>query len=158
MATHSTMRFIPFSILIILSAAIALPNPPTLHLTEAGALGECHDGARFSAVFDYPNQHADHYGACSSSGKDERYHVKDPNSLMVSLDANVPNWASYCGKKVRLYNPDGRTVEATIVDKCPGCGADGGACSLDLFEAPWKAVGGKTSADNVKSAPWEIVG
>lgn len=77
---------------------------------------------------------------------------------MVALDANVPNWASYCGKRVRLTAPDGRTCVATIVDKCPGCGLQGVPYLLDLFEAPWQAVGGKTSYDNVYGAKWEIIG
>lgn len=154
-----TISFILSLLFAILSASPVPPNSTdALTLIEAGALGERHDGIRFSAATDYPNAHFDTYGACSSAGADEQYHIKDPSSLMVSLDVNVPDWKSYCGKRVRLYNPDGRTVEATIVDACPGCGGDGGPYSLDLFEAPWLSVGGKTSHDNVKPASWEIIG
>lgn len=139
------------------------PPPPTVltaneTIAEAGILGETHSNVRFSAVMDYPNSHiTNNYGACASIGPDPRYLENDPNSWMVSLDANVANWGSYCGKKVRLTGRDGRTCVATIVDKCPGCGV-GGAYSLDLLEAPWYVVGGKTSADNVYGAKWEIIG
>jgi hypothetical protein len=153
-----------FTLFTTASPLLQHPLPPsTIHtadetLVDAGILGETHSDIRFSAVTNYPNSHiTNNYGACASAGPDPRYLENDPNSWMVSLDANVPNWGSYCGKKVRLTNPDGRTAEATIVDKCPGCGV-GGAYSLDLLEAPWNKVGGKTSADNVYKAKWEIIG
>ncbi|KAL5414983.1 hypothetical protein PMIN06_003415 [Paraphaeosphaeria minitans] len=151
------------SLLTLLTTANPLPQhaQPLIDnstLTEAGILGETHSNIRFSAVTNYSYSHiTNNYGACASAGPDPRYLENDPNSWMVSLDANVKGWAGYCGKKVRLTAPDGRTSEAIIVDKCPGCGV-GGAYSLDLFEAPWNAVGGKTSADNVYDANWEIIG
>ncbi|KAF2439007.1 hypothetical protein P171DRAFT_490459 [Karstenula rhodostoma CBS 690.94] len=158
-----TMHFVFLSILtllILFTTATPLPTVLTANETvvEAGILGETHSNIRFSAVTDYPHSRiTNNYGACASAGPDPRYLENDPNSWMVSLDANVPNWGSYCGKRVRLTGRDGRTCEATIVDKCPGCGV-GGAYSLDLLEAPWSAVGGKTSADNVYGAKWEIIG
>lgn len=165
------MQVVILSILYLLTlftTATPLPQrvqPPVNVLTaneslvEAGILGETHSNVRFSAVTDYPHNHiTNNYGACASSGPDPRYLENDPNSWMVSLDANVPGWGNYCGKKVRLTGHDGRKCEATIVDKCPGCGAHGGAYSLDLLEAPWNAVGGNTSADNVYGASWEIIG
>ncbi|KAL1604976.1 hypothetical protein SLS60_004517 [Paraconiothyrium brasiliense] len=138
--------------------------PPLANLTatttliKAGFFGETHTNVRFSAVENYPfTRIKNNYGACASAGPDSRFLENDPDSWMVSIDANVPNWGSYCGKKVRLTNPDGRSATAVIVDKCPGCSV-GGAFSLDLFEAPWYRVGGKTSADNVHGARWEIIG
>lgn len=156
-----------FSLLSVLIMSSPLPGPDKLQLPstnitetfEAGLLGETHTNIRFSAVTSYPTSHIkNNYGACAAGGADPRYLENDPDSWVVSLDANVPNWASYCGKKIRMTNPDGRTAEATIVDKCPGCGGQGGAYSLDLFEAPWYQVGGKTAADNVIGASWEIIG
>ena len=156
------MEFLVTIILyLLLAIAHASPIPSNgtdaSTLIEAGTLGERHDGIRFSAVSCYPGVHINAYGACSNTGVNEQYHIEDPNSLMVALDSNVPNWLSYCGKRIRLYNPDGRTTEVTIVDACPGCGGDGGPYSLDLFEEPWAIVGGKTCYDNVKPASWEII-
>ncbi|KAJ4355559.1 uncharacterized protein N0V89_003577 [Didymosphaeria variabile] len=171
------MHFILLTLLSLLTlfvTATPVPqhgNPPSLTNSspllqsghsplpaEAGILGETHTNIRFSAVDNYPfTRIKNNFGACAYAGPDSRFLENDPGSWMVSLDANVPNWGSYCGKKVRLTNPDGRTATAVIVDKCPGCSV-GGAFSLDLFHAPWSKVGGRTSADNVYGAKWEIIG
>ncbi|KAJ4295021.1 hypothetical protein N0V90_007029 [Kalmusia sp. IMI 367209] len=119
--------------------------------------GESHTNVRFSPIAAYPLESIDTYGACSTYGQEERFHMRDPSSMMVALDASVENFSSYCGKKIRLRNPDGRTCEATIVDQCPGCRAAGGPWSLDLLQGPWDEVGSGDYHVNVFGAGWEVI-
>lgn len=147
------------------SSAAAGPtgaNPPS---GAAGSIGEKHTNVRFSPISNYNDPHGasavtkiETWGGCATYGQPPEYKMSDAaGNMRVALDANVPNFYAYCGKTIRLTNPDGRTAVATIVDKCPGCGAQGGPYSLDLLEAPWQAVGNGAYTDNVYGAKWEII-
>ena len=148
----TTLLFSAFAI------AAPAPAPAPLH-----ARGEVHEGVRFSPISNYgdtlnPVQKIETWGACATVGAPPEFQMSDAaGNMKVALDASVPDFYSYCGKRILLTNPDGRTAEATIVDMCPGCGADGGPYSLDLLEAVWAQVGGPTFADNVKGAKWELL-
>ncbi|KAF2685206.1 hypothetical protein K458DRAFT_21420 [Lentithecium fluviatile CBS 122367] len=147
-----------------LLTALALAAPAPAPASGLVARGEVHSGVRFSPISNYgdklnPVQKIETYGACATVGAPPEYKMSDAaGDMKVALDANVPNFFSYCNKRIRLTNPDGRTAEATIVDMCPGCGGDGGPYSLDLLEGPWMQVGGPTFADNVYGASWEVIG
>jgi len=157
----TTMYTTALTTFLLATLALAAPAPAP----QGGAApGEKHEGVRFSPISNYgdtlnPVQKIETYGACATYGAPPEFKMSDAaGDMKVALDANVPNFMSYCNKRIRLTNPDGRTAEATIVDMCPGCGAQGGPFSLDLLEAVWSQVGGPTFAHNVKPASWEIIG
>jgi hypothetical protein len=151
-----------FTTLLFSTLALAAPAPAPA-LEARASVGETHTNLRFSAISNYgsqlnPVQKIETWGACATYGQPPEYKMSDAaGDMKVALDANVPDFYSYCNKKIRLTNPDGRTAVATIVDKCPGCGGTGGPYSLDLLEAVWTAVGGGDSANNVYGAKWEII-
>lgn len=146
--------------LLFSTLALAAPAPA---IKARAAVGEVHENVRFSAISNYgdalnPVQKIETYGGCATYGAPPEYKMSDAaGDMKVALDANVPDFFSYCNKRILLTNPDGRTATATIVDKCPGCGGDGGPYSLDLLEAVWSQVGGGNFANNVKPAKWEII-
>jgi hypothetical protein len=51
---------------------------------------------------------------------------------------SVQSWDSsaHCGACVNVHGPNGNTIKAMIVDKCPGCEANG----LDLFEEAFAQI------------------
>jgi hypothetical protein len=109
--------------LLFSTLALAAPAPAP----QGGAApGEVHEGVRFSPISNYgdtlnPVQKIETYGACATYGAPPEYKMSDAaGDMKVALDASVPDFFSYCNKRIRLTNPDGRTAEATIVDMCPG--------------------------------------
>lgn len=59
--------------------------------------------------------------------------------------------ASDCGRKVRITNTqNGKTVTATVEDKCPGC--QGNPNSLDLSKAAFDAIA--SEAQGVVPISW----
>ncbi|KZF25633.1 hypothetical protein L228DRAFT_203469, partial [Xylona heveae TC161] len=55
-------------------------------------------------------------GACGETNSDSDSIV----ALSSDLMGTVSNGNQYCGKKVTLSR-GGKSVQATVVDKCPGC-------------------------------------
>lgn len=92
------------------------------------------------------------YTACGSRHNDNEY--------MVALNApqfdphtpnGNPNRNSLCNKKIQIKGPRG-TVQASIVDKCPGCPYGG----LDLTPAVFKAVIGDLGI-GVGQVSWKML-
>ena len=120
------------------------------------ARAEVHEDVTFTPISNYgdttgPVQKVESFGSC---GEGPEFQMSDAAGHMrVALASSTPDASSYCGKSIRLTNPDGRTAEVTIVDMCVSCSPFG----LDLLEAPWQAVGSMSSLDPVSGAKWETI-
>ncbi|KDR82428.1 hypothetical protein GALMADRAFT_58120 [Galerina marginata CBS 339.88] len=58
------------------------------------------------------------------------------NDLIVALSVDKYGDGSNCGRKIRIYCKYKLTVDATAVDKCPGCGPD----DIDLSPAAFSRL------------------
>jgi hypothetical protein len=143
--------------LLLSTLALAAPAPAPA-LSARASKGEVHTNVRFSPITTYPGSKMETYGACATYGAPPEYKMSDAaGDMKVALDASVDDFYSYCNKTIKLTAPDGRIAVATIVDKGPGCGTDGGPYSLDLLEAVWDKVGNATVGGNVAGAKWEVI-
>jgi hypothetical protein len=91
-------------------------------------------------------------GACGETLNDDMMIVALAANLMGPSTYNVMTGDAtnpYCGKEVTI-NYGGKSVKATIKDKCPGCAGN----DLDLSRAVWKAIG-MTEDTRVKSS-WSV--
>ncbi|KZV72796.1 hypothetical protein PENSPDRAFT_683372 [Peniophora sp. CONT] len=74
-----------------------------------------------------------------------------PDSALIVAEQAGRFKASDCGRKVRITNTqNGKTVTATVEDKCPGC--QGNPNSLDLSKAAFDAIA--SEAQGVVPISW----
>ncbi|GAA6054980.1 hypothetical protein JCM3770_000476 [Rhodotorula araucariae] len=100
-------------------------------------------GASFSGRGTYYLQ----YGVPGSCGT-----VHSDSDYIVALSYTQVDSGAHCGKKVLLTNADnGKSVEATVADTCPGC--EYGA--IDLSEGAFLQLG--TLAQGVLNLEWHFV-
>jgi len=67
-------------------------------------------------------------------------------------DGSTPRGAD-CGRKVEIINvANGKSVQATVADRCPGCK---NINSLDLSQAAFDAIGDE--ATGVLSIKWKFL-
>ncbi|VDB83042.1 unnamed protein product [Peniophora sp. CBMAI 1063] len=83
-------------------------------------------------------------GSCGNKNSD--------STLLVAVQEDRMN-SSLCGKKVEIINTaNGKSVEATVQDTCPGCA---NANSLDLSVAAFDAIGDE--ATGVLNIKWKFL-
>lgn len=111
------------TIIALLAAAGLVSAAPTTHLAPRNS-GDL--------TFYDPGM-----GACGiSSGAGEMVVALNAPQFDPATPNGNPNLNSLCGKRVRVTGPSGTTVDATIVDRCPGCAAG----SLDLSPAAFQVL------------------
>ncbi|KAF9531338.1 RlpA-like double-psi beta-barrel-protein domain-containing protein-containing protein [Crepidotus variabilis] len=67
------------------------------------------------------------FGSCGKESND--------NDLVVALSTAEANHNSHCGQRIRV-NYQGKTVDVTVVDTCPGCSQ----YSIDLSPAAFQKL------------------
>ncbi|KAF8880755.1 RlpA-like double-psi beta-barrel-protein domain-containing protein-containing protein [Infundibulicybe gibba] len=67
------------------------------------------------------------YGSCGGSNQD--------GDFIAALSTAEYNGGAHCWQRIMVEH-EGRSVEVTIVDSCPGCGENG----LDLSPAAFEAL------------------
>ncbi|KAK3986520.1 RlpA-like double-psi beta-barrel-protein domain-containing protein-containing protein [Cladorrhinum sp. PSN332] len=119
--------------LLILSLALLTSAAPTESQPLDARSGEI--TARATGQFTWYNTGL---GACGKTNND--------NQLVVALNKATfdpktpngnPNKNTLCGRKIRATYK-GKSVDVTVVDRCPGCGAN----DLDLSPAAFKKLAG----------------
>ncbi|KAK5654919.1 hypothetical protein OQA88_6675 [Cercophora sp. LCS_1] len=107
--------------------------------------------AQFSGVMRHYSP-SDGLGACGTLHQDSEFVVGLSPSLFDPQTPNGnPNNNPLCYKRLRIsYN--GKTVDASVVDRCPGCPNQG---DLDLSPAAFSALA--NLGDGVLNASWEWI-
>ncbi|RPA81012.1 hypothetical protein BJ508DRAFT_209649, partial [Ascobolus immersus RN42] len=79
-------------------------------------------------------------GSCGVHSMDSSYTVAVSATLLAKYDVGSnPNNNKLCGKRIRVFR-GGKSVDVTIMDKCPG-----GECySLDLSPAAFDQIGDRS--------------
>ncbi|KIJ55840.1 hypothetical protein M422DRAFT_109174, partial [Sphaerobolus stellatus SS14] len=72
-------------------------------------------------------------GACGSTNSASDLIVAVPPETFASYGSQLSNGNPVCGKKI-ILEANGKTVTATVEDKCPGCSAN----DIDLSPAAFK--------------------
>lgn len=96
--------------------------------TDSGSSGDEHEGD--GTYYDTG------LGACGITSTDSDYIVAISHVLFDAVSTGNPNTNPLCGKKIRAYRGS-KSVEVTVVDRCPGC--DSG--SLDFSPAAFDVLG-----------------
>ncbi|KAI0336341.1 hypothetical protein GY45DRAFT_390985 [Cubamyces sp. BRFM 1775] len=101
------------------AAQAAAAQNLTLSLTPRASLGKRYDNARFTYYDAGQN-------ACGS--------YDDGNAYVIALSSEHYENGAHCYKQVTLeYN--GKKVQATVTDECPGCNGAQADLSRPLFQA-----------------------
>jgi hypothetical protein len=75
-------------------------------------------------------------GACGIESNDSQFVVAVGYQLYDSVNTANPNNNPLCGRKITVFRGD-KSVQVTVVDKCPGCSY----YSLDLSPAAFNVLG-----------------
>ncbi|KAK4052103.1 hypothetical protein OIV83_002397 [Microbotryomycetes sp. JL201] len=101
--------------------------------SDSGTNGNTGSGESYSgkATFYYQYGVA---GSCGTANPDSAY--------IVAMNAPMANGGSHCGQTVHITNTaNGKSVDATVADLCPGCSWG----DLDLSVAAFDAIGAQES-------------
>ena len=100
-------------------------------------------------------------GVSGSNGQATFYYQKgvagacgniNPDSAMIVALNNYKYRSSLCGKTISIKSlQTGKTVQATVADRCPGCGPN----DVDLSTGLFAALGG-TQQEGVFKIDWTI--
>ncbi|KAF5098142.1 hypothetical protein D0Z03_001270 [Geotrichum reessii] len=75
-------------------------------------------------------------GACGITSTDSDFIVAISHARFDAVNPGNPNNNPLCGKKITAYR-GGKSVQVTVVDRCPGCDTN----SLDFSPAAFQALG-----------------
>ncbi|KIJ55843.1 hypothetical protein M422DRAFT_24350 [Sphaerobolus stellatus SS14] len=89
-------------------------------------------------------------GACGKTNKSSDLIVAVSSQVFASFGKQISNGNPVCGKKITL-KANGKTVTATVEDKCPGCGAN----DVDLSPAAFKKLA-SLGTGRIHGAKWTI--
>ena len=78
-------------------------------------------------------------GACGETSSNSDYIVAVSHSLFDETDTGNPNNNPICGRKVKAFY-EGKSVEATVVDRCEGCAHD----DLDFSPSAFTSIADKS--------------
>ncbi|KAG8719636.1 hypothetical protein FRC08_002364 [Ceratobasidium sp. 394] len=74
------------------------------------------------------------------------------NDMIIALPTKVYSKGKYCGKKIKITNTKtGKSVTATCVDSCPGCGMN----DLDVSPKVFNAIA-KNLDQGVAPIKWDL--
>ncbi|KAG0315704.1 hypothetical protein BGZ99_007310 [Dissophora globulifera] len=128
------------SIVLLAIAALSSAAPVTQEAAAPSADPEIQAADVFSSSVKYDGKatwFTDSYGSCNINwnGNDE------PIVALNAHQMGAQSWGNpACGREVQIINKsNGKTVQARIVDKCPGDECAFG--SLDLSPAAFKQIG-----------------
>lgn len=72
-------------------------------------------------------------GSCGITNAESDSIVALAEDMMASMDGGNPNNNPYCGRSITI-SYGGKTAQATIEDKCPGCAGAGLDLTPSLFQ------------------------
>lgn len=88
-------------------------------------------------------------GACGITSSDSDFIVAISHERFDAVNTGNPNNNPLCGKKITAYRGD-KSVEVTVVDRCPGCDKN----SLDFSPAAYDVLG--TEAEGRIPITWDF--
>lgn len=88
-------------------------------------------------------------GACGITSTDSDFIVAISHERFDAVNTGNPNNNPLCGKKITAYRGD-KSVEVTVVDRCPGCDKN----SLDFSPAAYDVLG--TEAEGRIPITWDF--
>ncbi|CAO1620072.1 unnamed protein product [Parajaminaea phylloscopi] len=91
-------------------------------------------------------------GACGWTNKDSDYIVALPVGVWNKLGGTKSNGNIVCGKKIKVSNGNGKTIEVEVTDQCPSCDDS----HLDLSPSAFSALGDQSQG--VIKISWGWVG
>ncbi|KAK5996717.1 hypothetical protein PT974_02057 [Cladobotryum mycophilum] len=74
------------------------------------------------------------------------------NDYIVAVGAGLFDRERPCGRRLRVYGPNGRSADVTVVDRCVGCGEN----DLDLSPAGFQAAIGSLDIGRT-NASWDWI-
>ncbi|TDZ20934.1 Allergen Asp f 7-like protein [Colletotrichum orbiculare MAFF 240422] len=87
-------------------------------------------------------------GACGQTNSAGDFIV----ALSAAKMGSISNGNPYCGRKISISYPGSPTVDATVVDKCPGCAEN----DIDVTTAVFTKLFGSLTAGRVSGVTWEL--
>ncbi|KAK3984176.1 RlpA-like double-psi beta-barrel-protein domain-containing protein-containing protein [Cladorrhinum sp. PSN332] len=124
--------------LLVLSLALLASAAPTESSTQTQSLDARTPGeinARATGQFTWYNTGL---GACGKTNNDQQLVVALNRATFDPQTPNGnPNRNPLCGRRIRI-NYQGKSVDVTVVDRCPGCGPN----DLDLSPAAFQRLAG----------------
>jgi len=137
--------------------ADASPPTPTPQAAKAVAATASADssagsGAESVAASGTATYYAVGMGSCGIESSDSQDVVALSHVIMTEQGASNPNANPLCGRKITIKHVDsGKTVQATVVDTCPGCKRD----DIDLSPSCFTKIA--ALADGRVRVSWDLV-
>lgn len=131
--------------------AIPAPNNPIVPDIGTSIARRGSGGVHGNAELTHYDQTAG-IGACGVMSKATDLVAAMPHGLFdAKTPAGNPNKNPLCGKKLKVKGPGGKSVQVTVVDRCPGCKGN----SLDLSPPAFKALA-DLGVGRIKGASWTM--